>query len=100
MVSSSSSSSSSWFMARAGLVMRGPYNNRPPIGNPPSDWRRTIATALPAGAAPGDNRGEETVMAAYRPTHEVLNQPPPLAGYNLFEHDTPIAEALEREGGP
>ncbi|MFI5312393.1 MAG: acyl-CoA dehydrogenase family protein, partial [Gemmatimonadales bacterium] len=38
-------------------------------------------------------------MAPYRPTHEVLNQPPPLAGYNLFDHDTPLAEALEREGG-
>ena len=35
----------------------------------------------------------------YRPTHEVLNQPPPLEGYNLFDHDTPLAEALEREGG-
>ena len=38
-------------------------------------------------------------MATYRPTHEVLNQPPPLEGYNLFDHDTPLAEALEREGG-
>ena len=37
-------------------------------------------------------------MATYR-THEVLNQPPPLEGYNLFDHDTPLAEALEREGG-
>src|SRR5438105_8876625 len=29
---------------------------------------------------------------------EVLNQPPPLAGYNLFEADRPLREALEREG--
>ena len=32
-------------------------------------------------------------------THEVFNQPPPLAGYNAFEQDRPLAEALEREGG-
>jgi putative acyl-CoA dehydrogenase len=32
-------------------------------------------------------------------THEVLNQPPPLEGYNLFEQDHALAEALEREGG-
>ncbi len=38
-------------------------------------------------------------MSTYRPTHEVLNQPPPLEGYNLFEHDTALGEALEREGG-
>ncbi|MGH7899456.1 MAG: DNA alkylation response protein, partial [Candidatus Binatia bacterium] len=33
------------------------------------------------------------------PTHEVLNQPPPLEGYNLFDHDRALREALEREGG-
>ena len=27
------------------------------------------------------------------------NQPPPLEGYNLFEQDTPLREALAREGG-
>jgi len=32
------------------------------------------------------------------PTHEVLNQPPPLAGYDLFEADPVLAEALDREG--
>ena len=31
-------------------------------------------------------------------THEVLNQAPPLVGYNLFESDAPLREALEREG--
>jgi putative acyl-CoA dehydrogenase len=30
---------------------------------------------------------------------EVLNQPPPLINYNLFEADAPLREALEREGG-
>ena len=32
-------------------------------------------------------------------THEVLNQPPPLRGYNVFECDRALGEALEREGG-
>jgi putative acyl-CoA dehydrogenase len=32
-------------------------------------------------------------------THEVLNQPPPLAPYNVFESDLPLREALDREGG-
>jgi putative acyl-CoA dehydrogenase len=32
-------------------------------------------------------------------THEVLNQAPPLAPYNVFEADLPLREALEREGG-
>jgi putative acyl-CoA dehydrogenase len=31
-------------------------------------------------------------------THEVLNQPPPLEGYNLFEQDRALADALRREG--
>jgi putative acyl-CoA dehydrogenase len=29
---------------------------------------------------------------------EAANQPPPLVGYNLFEADAPLREALEREG--
>ena len=32
------------------------------------------------------------------PTHEVLNQPPPLEGYDLFSTDRCLGEALEREG--
>ena len=35
----------------------------------------------------------------YEPTHEVLNQTPPLVGYNVFEQDRVLVEALEREGG-
>src|SRR5262249_41547575 len=31
-------------------------------------------------------------------THEVLNQPPPLVGYNLFEQDETLVDALTREG--
>jgi putative acyl-CoA dehydrogenase len=31
-------------------------------------------------------------------TQEVLNQPPPLLNYNLFEADAPLREAIEREG--
>ena len=32
------------------------------------------------------------------PTHEVLNQPPPLRDYNLFTGDRALSEALAREG--
>ncbi|MFN3582676.1 MAG: isovaleryl-CoA dehydrogenase [Pseudomonadota bacterium] len=35
--------------------------------------------------------------AAFR-THEVFNQPAPLAGYDLFATDRPLAEAIVREG--
>jgi putative acyl-CoA dehydrogenase len=31
-------------------------------------------------------------------THEVLNQPSPLADYNVFEADRPLVEAVRREG--
>ncbi|MEZ5077013.1 MAG: acyl-CoA dehydrogenase family protein [Solirubrobacterales bacterium] len=31
-------------------------------------------------------------------THEVYNQPPPLADYNVFEADRPLGEAVRREG--
>ena len=33
------------------------------------------------------------------PTHEVLNQPPPLEGYNVFAEDRALREGLAREGG-
>jgi putative acyl-CoA dehydrogenase len=32
-------------------------------------------------------------------THEVLNQPPALGRYNLFDEDRALAEGLQREGG-
>ena len=32
-------------------------------------------------------------------THEVLNQPPPIQPYNVFDADPALGEALEREGG-
>ncbi len=32
-------------------------------------------------------------------THEVFNQAPPLEGYNVFERDRALTEALRREGG-
>ena len=38
-------------------------------------------------------------MPVLEHTHEVENQAPPLAPYNVFEADTPMREALEREGG-
>jgi putative acyl-CoA dehydrogenase len=33
------------------------------------------------------------------PTHEVLNQPPPLEDYSLFASDTALREGVAREGG-
>jgi putative acyl-CoA dehydrogenase len=36
-------------------------------------------------------------MAAMR-THEVLNQPPPLTGYDVFGADAALVEAVDREG--
>jgi putative acyl-CoA dehydrogenase len=38
-------------------------------------------------------------MLASGSTHEVLNQAPPIAPYNVFDADVPLREALEREGG-
>jgi putative acyl-CoA dehydrogenase len=34
-----------------------------------------------------------------RDTHDVLNQPPPLVPYNVFEADLALRDAVEREGG-
>jgi putative acyl-CoA dehydrogenase len=39
---------------------------------------------------------ERTLPSA---THEVTNQPPPLAGYDVFATDRVLSAALEREGG-
>jgi putative acyl-CoA dehydrogenase len=38
-------------------------------------------------------------VTTQRDTHEVFNQPPPIAPYNVFEADPALGEALEREGG-
>src|SRR5689334_3115971 len=38
-------------------------------------------------------------MATRFETHDVVNQPPPLTGYNVFGADVALGEALEREGG-
>src|SRR5260370_31305228 len=39
-------------------------------------------------------RSRRQVMA----THEILNQPPPLADYNLFASDRALGEAVHRQG--
>ncbi len=36
---------------------------------------------------------------AAQPPDVVLNQPPPLENYNLYADDTPLREAVQREGG-
>ncbi|MBA2765046.1 MAG: acyl-CoA dehydrogenase family protein [Thermoleophilaceae bacterium] len=38
-------------------------------------------------------------MSVAPPTHEVLNQAPPLVGHNVFEVDPALVEGLSREGG-
>ncbi|MGH9013243.1 MAG: acyl-CoA dehydrogenase family protein, partial [Acidimicrobiia bacterium] len=38
-------------------------------------------------------------LAAGGETHEVLNQPPPLVGYDLFGGDAALGEGLRHEGG-
>ncbi len=40
----------------------------------------------------------DPIRPAYHPTHEVLNQGPPLEDCDLFSTDRPLVEALEREG--
>jgi putative acyl-CoA dehydrogenase len=40
-----------------------------------------------------------TVQRPQSETHEVFNQAPPLGAFNAFEDNTPLVEALEREGG-
>ena len=40
-----------------------------------------------------------TNSAPLRVPHDVLNQAPPIAAYNVFEADLALGEALEREGG-
>ncbi|HKI06665.1 MAG TPA: isovaleryl-CoA dehydrogenase [Thermoanaerobaculia bacterium] len=37
-------------------------------------------------------------MTVTEPTRDVFNQPPPLEGFNAFESNTPLVEAVEREG--
>ena len=44
---------------------------------------------------PGRNRLATRVRRP-QPTHEVINQPPPLEGYTPFEEDPALREALER----
>jgi putative acyl-CoA dehydrogenase len=43
---------------------------------------------IPTGTGPGAG-----------PAHRVDNQPPPLVGWNLYDADQALAEALHREGG-
>jgi putative acyl-CoA dehydrogenase len=37
-------------------------------------------------------------ISPHRSTHEVINQPPPLENYNLFETDRALVEGVRREG--
>jgi len=39
-----------------------------------------------------------TATTEKSPAREVLNQPPPLEGYNVYESNVPLVEAMRREG--
>ena len=58
--------------------------------------------AVPAGRRDSDSCENGRVATIERAhgdrTHEVLNQVPPLDGYNVFDADRVLAEALRREG--
>ncbi len=38
----------------------------------------------------------DTIDRPHHVTHEVTNQPPPLAGYDVAEEDVALLDALER----
>ncbi|MFL1456531.1 isovaleryl-CoA dehydrogenase [Marinobacter sp. GN3S48] len=50
----------------------------------------------PAPPITGSTEPEDRYLAE---THDVVNQPPALEDYNLFDQDTALREAVEREGG-
>ena len=60
----------------------------------------SLVKLLPSDAFPRRRSSpHEPSPGASADTHEVLNQPPPLAPYNVFEADLALREAVEREGG-
>src|SRR2546423_1131135 len=85
--------------ARAGVATGTVYRHFPSKaelfaeGFPDASQREVDAVAA-AAAESGDGAPARTAA-----THEVLNQPPPLEGYNVFERDAVLVEALRREGG-
>ena len=66
----------------------GPLSDQP--ARDPRGLDRNPRPALSGGASP---------CSPAQPTHEVTNQAPPLAPYNVFDADLALREALEREGG-
>ena len=48
----------------------------------------------PKPGMPTDNQGDRYLAT----THEVVNQPPALENYNLYEQDIALQEAVQREG--
>ena len=56
-----------------------------------------MTTTTPRGAQPDRRSGEHRSTSS--DTHAVENQAPPLVPYNVFEADTTLREAVEREGG-
>ena len=60
--------------------------------------RRFAASRRPARVKLFSDGRRRASTHSRRPTHEVLNQAPPLEGYNVFERNRPLVEALRARG--
>src|SRR5581483_5040186 len=69
-----------------------------PSRSSPSSMRRSTTSRATRAEAPSLGPPSPPLMATLRRMPEGLNQPPPLAGRDLFRENRPLAEALEREG--
>src|SRR5262249_36706053 len=81
------------------LRSSAPHPTRPgrprPTRGTAGEWAlyaHALYTASPPGVPGADN------PQAMKTERDVLNQPPPLAGYNLFLENRPLVEACAREG--
>src|SRR3954454_23504923 len=85
----------SWARSGRRCSVRSPQHRT--AGARPSTMTRSWPTSSSFVSTQSQSR--RTQMSVLDRTHEVLNQPPPLEGYNVFEADVALREALEREGG-
>ena len=77
-----------------GEALVGPLS--PPRSGAHEAARRHPRPVLPERRT---HQGDPRDRARAQSTHDVLNQAPPIAPYNVFEADRALGEALEREGG-
>ena len=91
--------------ADALLRASGPERERLSAAGQRARGRASAGTRSAALIERGDRRAPLIALAnfpamlASGSTHDVLNQAPPIAPYNVFDADLPLREALEREGG-